>query len=145
MSSIKLHLSGLLNPFPSDGINPVNLTGVLFQSIFRYLQIIDFCVSMVSYKLVSTLENIKHGFARQFSWLVAKQSLIGAPVIIFERLSYLMVNRVQVNIDDNHFQIFFGINEFPLEWSLEQTARAVLLSVDGFSVAVEEVGKSLSD
>jgi len=100
---------------------------------------------MVFYKPVSAFENIKHGFARQFSWLVAKQSLIGTPAIIFERLSYLMTNGIQVNIDDNHFQIFFGINEFPLELSLEQTARAVLLSVDVFSVAVEEVGKSLSD
>ena len=122
MSRIKLHLSGLLNPFPSDDLNLVNLTGVLFQSIFRYLQIIDFCVSMVFYKPVAAFENIKNGFARQFSWLVAKQSLIGTPAIIFERLSYLMVNGVQVNIDDNHSQIFFGINEFSLEWSLEQTA-----------------------
>ena len=100
---------------------------------------------MVFYKPVSAFENIKNGFARQFSWLVTKQSLIGAPAIIFERLNYLMMNRVQVNIDDNHSQIFFGINEFSLERFLEQTARAVLLSVDGFSVAVEEVGKSLSD
>ena len=100
---------------------------------------------MFFYKSVSALENIKHSFARQFSLLVTKKSMIGTPAIIFERLGYLMVNRIQVNIDDNHFQIFFGINEFPLEWPLKQTARAALLSVDGFSVAVEEIGKSLSD
>ncbi|WP_421898302.1 hypothetical protein [Marinoscillum sp.] len=94
-------------------------------------------------KVIFTSIPVLNFSSSEFGRLRVEHGIIGAVWPVTHQSADSMVYRIAMNVCDNGSQVFAVVDFFSFEVGYKKAATAVVVFIEGFSVAVEEVREGL--